>query len=53
MNIGDIRRRLAAYEPTILPPAAFEASVVGSGGGEGLWRDTARTALSVAVVAPI
>ena len=29
--------------------AAFEASVVGSGGG-GLWRDTARTALSVAVV---
>ena len=29
--------------------AAFEASVVGSGGG-GLWRDTARSALSVAVV---
>ena len=29
--------------------AAFEASVVGSGGG-GLWRETARSALSVAVV---
>lgn len=27
MNIGDIRRRLTAHAPTILPPAAFEASV--------------------------
>lgn len=27
MSIGDIRQRLAAHEPTILPPASFEASV--------------------------
>ena len=27
MHIADIRRRLAAHEPRILPPAAFEASV--------------------------
>ncbi|MCY3592115.1 MAG: CoA pyrophosphatase [Acidobacteria bacterium] len=27
MNIGDIRRRLTAHEPRVLPSAAFEASV--------------------------